>query len=101
MVDQDTIHRQLAPLIDKGLVLRALEGGVAAAHDERLVAFEPADLQDVHFRALWAHVRDMPGHSALVELGLNAGHGWRSERYLVNYLFEREMGQPTRRSSSN
>ena len=73
VLDEDAVHGHLAALVDEGLVLGALERGVAAAQHEALVGLEPADLEHPHLRALGADIADEVGHGALVELSLDAG----------------------------
>lgn len=73
--DEDAVAREFAAFVDKGFGLGGFGGGVAAAHDEGFVAFEPADFEDVEFGSLGADVGDVVGHGAAVELGLDACHG--------------------------
>lgn len=75
VLDQDAVHGQLAPFVHEGFALGGFEGGVSPTDDERFVAFEPADFQEVEFRALGADVGDVPGDGAPVELALDSRHG--------------------------
>ena len=74
VVDQNAIHRQLATLVDEGLVLCAHQAGVAAAYDEALIGFQPANFEQVHLRAFWANIGDVTRDGASVKSLLDASH---------------------------
>lgn len=74
VLHQDAVHGQLATLVDERLVFGAHETRVASADDERLVTFEPADLEEMELGAFGAHVRDVAWHGAPIELSLDSGH---------------------------
>jgi hypothetical protein len=91
VVDQNAVHGQLAALVDERLVLCAHQAGVAAADDEPLISFQPADFEQVHLGAFRADIGDMAWNGASVKSFLNASHvcdqpGWK------NWQSSREQG---------
>lgn len=72
VIDEYAVHGEFAALVDEGLAFGGFERCVAAADDEALVAFEPADFEEVGFCAGGTDVGDVVGDGAGVEGALDA-----------------------------